>query len=198
MTLLKNFISTLVLTSWLCACGYTLRGTQSSLPPEVKKVYVPLVQNYSTEGNLSTTVTEALRDRFEQFGAFAIVDSAAEADAILEARILKVDEDTRSVASKSDAALQYATTMVVAAQLRRTQGGLLWKDQNITVSRSYGLTSDVIVTSSPDFVGGSIGANDLSRLGSREVGRGQQQLTLAQLAADVAERIFQDAAGADF
>ena len=182
----------------LSGCGYSFRGSGSVLPPDVRRIAVPLVENSSPEAGLTLILTEALRDEFERYGAVSIVEDASDADAILKARIVDVRRQTSSVTSKTDTALQFDTTLVMAAELRRVTGGLLWQDRAITVSRPFGATSGVVVTSSAQFSESALGAGDLAGLDSREISRGQEQETLALLAEDVARTVYEKAVAPDF
>ena len=195
---MKNILSTLVLALALGGCGYTFEGGGSVLPPDVKVIAIPLVQNASTESGLTTVVTEALRDRFERYGVVSVVDDADAADAVLRARILKVSRNQRTSTSKTDTELQLDTTLTLAAELRRVTGPVLWRDNNISVSKEFGTTSGVVVTTSPDFASGTLGSADLGSLENREVSRGQEQEALRSLAEQVARQIYDSAVAPDF
>lgn len=180
------------------ACGYSFQGSGSILPTDVKRIAIPNVQNGSTESGLGTTVTEALREQFERYGAVSVVEDAAEADAVLKAKIIKVAKESRTSSSRTDTALQFDTVMTLAAELRRNNGAVLWQDNNISVSRAFGSTSGVVVTSSSDFAAGSIGSADLGSLDDRDVSRGQEQDALQVLAEQAARQIYDDAVAPDF
>jgi outer membrane lipopolysaccharide assembly protein LptE/RlpB len=191
----------LCLSFLVSACGYTLQGGGSILPPDVKRVYVPRVENSTTELALTELLTEALRDRFERFGVVTVVDDVGEADAVLKARILKVSRSTGSVTSNTDTALQVDTTVKVAAELRRVTGPVLWRDMNLSVTKSFGAERSVVVTSSPDFAASSIGAGDLTQLsqgGSREVARGQEEEAFSEIADETARIVYDNAVAPDF
>lgn len=189
------------LISILClfgGCGYTFHGGGSVLPPDVTKVMIPMVENNSTEPGLGAIVTEALRDQFERFGALSVVDSYGEADAVLDAKILEINRATRAVTSNTDTALQYNTTLTLAAELRRVSGPVLWRNPNVAAMKSFGTTSNAVVTSSVDFASGSLGGSDLASLDDREVGRGQEREALMVLAEDIARIIYYEAVAPDF
>ena len=188
-----------VLLFAVSGCGYTFKGSGSLLPQDVKRVYVPLVENSSTEGGLSPLLTESLRDQFERYGVLTIVDDLNEADAVLKARILNVKRNTRTTTGGStDTALQYDATMLVAAEIRRVNGSVLWRNQNLTVSRSFGTSKDSVVTGSADFAMGTISSSDLGGLDTREVARGQEGQSLQVLADQVAREIYDEAVTPDF
>lgn len=194
-------LRSVVLTS-LCAllssCGYTFQGSGSILPPDVKRISIPLVENNSTEPGLATVVTEALRDRFERFGVLVVVDELGDADAVLKATILSVKRDTHSVTSRTDTALQFNTSLSISGELRRVTGPILWRNPRLVVTKPFGATSGVVVTSSSDFAGGSLGSSDLGALDNREVSRGQEQEAFAALADDAAKKIYDEAVTPDF
>ena len=182
----------------IVGCGYTLQGSSSVLPPDVKKIYIPYVENNSTETGLSSVVTEAIRDQFERYASVTLVDSLEDADAVLKAKILKVEQDTSTVTSKTDTALTESVKLVLSAELERVTGPLLWKDENITVSRQYASTQNVVSTSSPEFVSGTLSSSDLSGLDSREVSRFETKQALAFLAGNAAQTIYNEAIAPDF
>lgn len=182
----------------MSGCGYSFQGGGSILPPGIKTVQIPLVQNDSTESRLTVLLTESLRDEFERYGVLGVVDDSSEADAILKARILKLERETSTVTAATDTALQYETSMTVAAELRSRAGEVLWRNKNMRVSRSIGGASSVVVTSSSDFAEGSIGSGDLAGLSTREVSRGQEHNAFQQLSQVVARKMYEEAVAPEF
>lgn len=189
-----------VLVSVIAGCGYTFQGTGSVLPPDVKRIYIPMAENNSTEAGLSTILTEALRDRFERYGVVEVVDDIGSADAVLRTRITKVRRATGTVTS-TDTALQEDLTMTMAADLRRVTGPVLWRNMSLSVTRTFGSASGGVVTTSADFTSGTLGATDLAALeggGTREVARGQESEALGNLADKAAQIIYDSAVAPDF
>lgn len=182
----------------LSSCGYTFRGSGSALPPDVKKIYIPRVDNNSTKLGLANVVTEAIKDEFDSYGSISVVDSQSEADAVLKVRIVDVKETTSAVRSNTNTALQMQTTMSLTAELRRVTGPVLWRDNQIRVTQTFGADSSVVVTSSAAFAAGSISASDLSGLSSREISRGQEAGALNALAEDAARQMYDKAIAPDF
>jgi len=179
-------------------CGYTFRGSESALPPDVKNIYIPQVENNSTKLGLSKIITDAIRDEFDSYGTVAVVDSQSEADAVLKVRILSVKDTTGATRSGSNTALQMQTTISLAGELRRTTGPVLWRDSAIQATQSFGADSSVVVTSSLDFAGGPSAAGDLAGLSGREVSRGQESNALSTLASNVARQLYDKAIAPDF
>jgi outer membrane lipopolysaccharide assembly protein LptE/RlpB len=188
----------LVVCAAASACGYTLRGSGSALPPDVKKIYIPQVENGSTKLGLAVVLTESLRDEFDSYGAVSVVDNQNEADAILKVRITDVKETTTAVQASNNTTLQMQTTMFITGELRRVTGPVLWRDNQIRVSQTFGSDSSVVVTSSVAFAGGSISAGDLNNLSSREVSRGQEASALSSLSDQASRMMYDKAIAPDF
>ncbi len=179
-------------------CGYTFRGSGSALPPDVKAIYIPQVDNNSTKLGLATVLTDAIRDEFDGYGTVSVVDSQNEADAVLKVTIVDVKETTSAVRANTNTSLQMQTTMFLTAELRRVTGPVLWRDNQIRVTQTFGADSSVVVTSSAAFAGGSISSGDLSGLSSREISRGQEASALNSLSEDAARQMYDKAIAPDF
>ena len=77
-------------------------------------------------------------------------------------------------------------------------GPVLWRNANLSVSKSYGSTSGSVVSSSVDFSGGNINSGDLNNLDSLQIERGQESEALEQLAEDAARQVYDQAVTPDF
>lgn len=193
-----HVISCALVTVFLASCGYTLRGSGSVLPSDVKNVFIPRVENGSTELGLADVVTEALREEFDSYGTVSVVEKQGEADAILKVRILDVRNTTSTVDPTTNTALQMDTTMYIGGELQRVTGQVLWREDNIKVTKGYAANQSVVVTTSPDFASGSISASDLASLSSRDISRGQEAQALNSLASDAARMVYDKSVAPDF
>jgi hypothetical protein len=68
-------------------CGYHLRGTGSFLPPDIKRVSVPMFKNYSTRYNLDVTLTQGVIDELVARGKVEVTGDPENADAVLVGEI---------------------------------------------------------------------------------------------------------------
>ena len=68
-------------------CGYRLRGTGSSLPPQVRTMSVPVFKNLTTRFELDVKLTRAVINELVARGKVAISADPAGADAVLEGEI---------------------------------------------------------------------------------------------------------------
>jgi outer membrane lipopolysaccharide assembly protein LptE/RlpB len=181
----------------LSACGYTLQGSGTILPPDVKNIYIPKVENDSTELGLADIVTDALSDQFDSYGAVTVVDKQIQADAVLKVRVVSLTQSTDTVSSNNTAS-QMDSTMILAGELRRVTGKVLWRDDQVRVTKNFATNASTVVTTSPDFASGSISSQDLSGLTQRELARGQQAQALLSMSADAAEIIYEKSVAPDF
>lgn len=194
---LYRVIASLLLLA-LSGCGYSFTGGTTILPADVRKIYIPSVENSTVEGRITRELTEALREQFERYGVFTVVEEESGADATLRARVLRIKREEQTVTADEETDLQYDATITVAGELRRVDGSLLWQNPQVEASRSYGSTSSVVVVNSPDFESGTLGAASLRSLDDRSVERGQEQQVLSLLAEDIAEAVYTESAAADF
>lgn len=178
-------------------CGYTLQGSGTVLPPDVKNIYIPEVENDSTELGLADIVTDALRDQFDSYGAVTVVDKQSQADAVLKVRVVSLVQSTDTVTANNTAS-QMDSTMVLAGELRRVTGKVLWRDNQVRVTKSFATNASTVVTTSPDFASGSISSQDLAGLTQRELARGQQAQALLTMSSDAARMIYDKSVAPDF
>ena len=198
MNTLTRLLFLPVLPILVSSCGYTFRGSGSVLPADVKNIYIPRVENGSTELGLADVVTEALREEFDSYGTVSVVEKQGTADAILKVVINDVKNTTSTVDPTTNTALQMDTTMFIGGELRRTTGQVLWRENNMKVSKGYAANQNVVVTTSPDFASGSISSSDLASLSSRDISRGQEAQALNDLASDAARMVYDKAVAPDF
>jgi len=69
------------------ACGYRLRGTGSSLPPQVRTMSVPMFKNLTTRYELDVKLTRAVINELVARGKVAVSADPAASDAVLEGEI---------------------------------------------------------------------------------------------------------------
>lgn len=65
------------------SCGYSLRGTGSSLPPHIQTINVPMFENNTTRFQLDLKLTESVRDELTARGKVEVSPERTGADAVL-------------------------------------------------------------------------------------------------------------------
>ncbi len=192
----KYFLSFCVL--FLTSCGYNFIGSGSSLPPDIKTVYVPFVTNLTTDTYVTPILTESLREYFEKYGVLTVVDSTENYDAILNVTILKIEEESRTVTANTESELQGDLVLTVSVELLRRDGSPLWTTPFLEQRRSYASDMSTVVTSSSSFAQSGMSTSDLQNLGNREVSRSQQMITMENLVEEVSKKIYMQAVAPSF
>ncbi len=186
----------------LSSCGYSFQGSGSILPQDIKTIAIPLAENNTTEPGLGLRFTEALRSRFDRYGAVRVIDDEGEADAVLRAKIVNITSEVSDVTSNTDIELENELVVTVSAELRRKNGQLLYRNAGMNISDSAASVSSVVVTSSSQFAQSGSSASQLADLdsnsGSREVARGQSAQLIDDLLDEASRRLYLDAVAADF
>lgn len=179
-------------------CGYSLQGSGSILPQDIKTIAIPLAENNTTESGLGQRFTEALRSRFDRYGVVKVVEKEDGADAVLRSKILSIDTRVRGVTSDTDIAVESDLVMTVSAELRTRAGQVLYRNASLAAAESFAGVGDVVVTSSSEFAQGDIQSSSLQTLGAREVARGQADQVLEGLLEESARKLYLEAVAADF
>ncbi|MCB0345332.1 MAG: hypothetical protein KDD66_09440 [Bdellovibrionales bacterium] len=179
-------------------CGYQFQGSGTSLPTDIKTIAVAPVENETLVAGLGREVEESIGTMIESFGALRVASSESDGDAVLRASIKNLDTRVRSVTGANDIALEYDLTITVAAELRRRNGQLLWRNPAVMASQQIAGTSSVVVTSGSDFAQGGISGQSLSTLDDKEVERGAGRAALNDLIEEISRRIYIEAVAEDF
>lgn len=79
--------SILLFNLLLVSCGYHLVGTTSTLPKDIKKIYVPTFINNTGQPEVEERLTDAVSREISQRGFFQLVKSKEEADGILNGQL---------------------------------------------------------------------------------------------------------------
>ncbi len=108
-------------------CGYRLRGTGSFLPPDIKRVSVPMFKNFSTRYNLDVTLTQGVIDQLVARGKVEVISDPENADAILVGEISSFSVNPIGF-SDQNTADRYSITVVAKIVLRDL------KDQKVIFS----------------------------------------------------------------
>jgi len=155
---LTNFIA-LVLSLILINCGYHLRGAGSSLPPSIKKVYVPVFKNLTTRYEIDLKLTQAVIHELTTRGKLELVSEAEKADAILLGEIISYQVAPLAFTGK-DTADKYNITIVARIIFRN-----LSNQQNIFTHPSFVYVEEYEVPEGSDFE--SMEAEALTRVAEK-------------------------------
>jgi hypothetical protein len=102
----------------LVHCGYYLRGTGSSLPPNIKKIDVPMFKNMTTRFDLDVKLTKSVIDEMVARGKVEVTsESSGGADALLVGEITAFNVNPIAF-SDQNMADRYTITVVAKIVLR--------------------------------------------------------------------------------
>jgi hypothetical protein len=120
------------------ACGYALVGRASSLPPDIKAVYVAPLENDTTRAQLEQFLTSALTDELVTRRRFTIVRSAGDADAQLQGAVTQF-RVTPVTFNTEGRATEYEITIVAAMKFLRTStdAAVVWENDRYLFRETY-------------------------------------------------------------
>lgn len=75
----------------LIGCGYSLAGKGTNIPQDIVKIYIQPLENNTSRAQVEQILTQAISDEMVTRRRFSLVNSEAEADAILRGKVLAFD-----------------------------------------------------------------------------------------------------------
>jgi len=124
------------------SCGYY--STTSRVAGDIKKIYIPYLENETPEPNVEIEITQRIIDGIIKDNTLKVV-SEDEADAILEGSLIKYANDPYTFSegsSQNIQADQYRLTIGIRVSLYdRTRNEYVWEKKNIQGRGDYYLES---------------------------------------------------------
>ena len=123
-----------------CGCGYALVGRASTLPEDIREVYVAPLENETTRAQLEQFLTSALTDELVTRRRFTIVRTAGDADAVLEGAVTQF-RVTPVTFNQDGRATEYEITIVAAMRFERTgaadDAAPVWENDRYLFRETY-------------------------------------------------------------
>jgi outer membrane lipopolysaccharide assembly protein LptE/RlpB len=134
--LLASFL--VVCGSAQLACGYALVGRASSLPADIRAVYVAPLENETTRAQLEQFLTTALTDELVTRRRFTIVRTPGDADAQLQGAVTQF-RVTPVTFNNDGRATEYEITIVAAMRFQRTgdDEAMVWENDRYLFRETY-------------------------------------------------------------
>jgi outer membrane lipopolysaccharide assembly protein LptE/RlpB len=127
-------------------CGYQMVGKETHVPSGLTSIAIPTFLNQTLEPGIEVPFTQGFLREFIQDRRVRVVNRR-EADSILEGVIKSFD--IYSVAyDRSGIAVEYQTTVVIDLMLKKQNGEILWKEQDLSETRWYRTTLSVLISES--------------------------------------------------
>lgn len=128
----------------LLGCGYQMVGKETHVPPGLTSVAIPTFLNKTLEPGIEVPFTQGFLREFINDRRVNVVDRQ-KADSVLEGVIRSLR--THSVSyDRSGIVLEYQTTVVIDLKLKKTNGEVLWQEENISETRWYRTSSRVLTS----------------------------------------------------
>ena len=170
----------------LPACGYHFSGA-GNLPPGIQKVSFSEVANRTLEVGVEKELQWALEREFRTHGGIPVADNG---EGVVNVTVQRLDLHPISFDNK-DQVLEYELVLQVGVSLtHRDTGQTLWQANNIQVTEDYAGIPQVVVTTSPKFLQGTLNPGDLSGLTDTQFAETQRRLATTRLFKTAAREIY--------
>jgi len=176
----------LLLFCLIPACGYHLSGMHN-LPPGIQAVSFSPVDNQTLEVGAEKELQWALEREFRNHGGVVVAENA---EGIINVTLRRLDLRPLSFDSK-DEVLEYQLMLQFDVSLtQRDTGQTLWQAPNIQVVEDYSAIPQVVVTTSPQFLQGTLDPKDLPGLTDIQFSETQRDLATARLFTTAAREVY--------
>ena len=129
----------------MTSCGYHFSGG-GELPGEVKRVFITIFTNRTSELGVENVLAAQLTDEFLSLGPKGVLVSDRQtADAELSGAISTVQIYTVSLRTQLSSA-ERRVVITVAARLTGTNGKVLWQADALSASQPYRVEADKLTT----------------------------------------------------
>jgi len=186
MTLKANWVLGVLLLGLIPACGYRLSGA-ANLPQGIQKVSFSEVTNQTLEVGVEKELQWALEREFRIHGGIPVADNG---EGVVNVTLQHLDLHPLSFDNK-DQVLEYELVMQFGVSLtHRDTGKTLWHADNIRVTEDYAAIPQVVVTTSPKFLQGTLNPGDLSGLTDIQFSETQRRLATKRLFETAAREVY--------
>jgi outer membrane lipopolysaccharide assembly protein LptE/RlpB len=130
----------------MAGCGYQMVGKETHVPPGINSIAIPTFVNQTFEPGIEVPFTQGFLKEFIQDRRVKVV-GRNEADSVLEG-VIKSFQIYSVSYDRSGIALEYQTTLVIDLTLRKKTGEILWMEKDLSDSRVYRTSYNILVSES--------------------------------------------------
>ena len=163
MVKMKKIIKSYIFISaiFLQSCGfYSMAG---SIPPHIKNIAIPLVENQTAEFAMAEIVTDNLVSKFTKENILRVT-SEKNADSMLNGIIMKVDDGPYTF-SKEEAVTEYRFTVSMKLEWVDVANDKVLLTKQYTGWGAYGLSGDISADGIDNDGDGAIDGDDIDEIG---------------------------------
>lgn len=126
----------------LVGCGYSLVGKTTNIPDDVRAVHVETLVNGTPRQQVEQILTQAILEELVTRRAFALVDSAAEADAQLRGKVMGVtlrpiSFDAQGLANNFEIQITADMRFERTTRGAETEPEVIWKNSRYVFRQDY-------------------------------------------------------------
>lgn len=128
----------LTLAAFLGGCGYALVGRGSTVPPDIKSVYLRPLENRTQRSQVEQALTRTIAEELVTRQRFAVVGSEAEANAEILGAVTGFGV-TPVTFDQGGRATEYEISITAQVTFKRVgeTGEVLWKSDRYTFRENY-------------------------------------------------------------
>jgi outer membrane lipopolysaccharide assembly protein LptE/RlpB len=127
----------------LACCGYRTAGASSRLPPDVKVLAIPSFKNQTHTYHVETGLTNAVIREFNTRTHYRVVQSEADADAVLQGTVVSAEVAPVAYDSVTGRASTGLVTIMIKVTLTARDGRVLYSDPNYVFRDQYQISNEL-------------------------------------------------------
>ena len=168
------------------ACGYHFSGA-TSLPQGIQSVSFAEFSNHTLETGVEKELQWAIEREFRRHRNIRITDIG---EGVVSVQLQRLDLRPFSFDRRAQV-LEYEMVLALDIQLTdRGSGKVLWQANDLRVTEYYSAIPQVLVTTSPEFLQGTLDPGDLPGLTDVQFSETQRRLTITRLFAAAAREVY--------
>jgi outer membrane lipopolysaccharide assembly protein LptE/RlpB len=143
---IRRLTATLALLAFVllpASCGYHQAGAVSRLAPDIKVLAVPSFQNQTRTYHVETGLTAAVIREFNTRTKYRVVQTAGDADAVLQGTVVSVETAPVAYDSVTGRASTGLVTIVVKVTLTARDGRVLYSNPNYVFRDQYQISNEL-------------------------------------------------------
>ena len=143
--MLRFFPLALLTALLLAGCGYSVRGRETNLPPQIHSLAIPIFANRTDLTGIETDVTRALAEKFIASKRLSVTTRDS-ADALLTGTVRHFAATPVAVTSFSQVSTEYRATLTVEFSFQAVKDGRVLYREAMSEWRNYPVVSDLNAT----------------------------------------------------
>lgn len=167
-------------------CGYRVAGVPS-LPQGITTISFAEFENHTPEAGIEKELQWAFEREFRTYGGLQVSDRG---EGIVHVSLNDIYFRARTF-DRRDQVLEYEAALAFDMRLtHRDSGEVLWQAGNIRVVEDTNAVPQVAVTTSPDFLQGTLDPKDLSGFTDIQFSETQRRISLERLVREAAQEAY--------